>query len=333
MAREEAEAELKRKQEQELLAAQAQGQGSTTQALGTILDWIKRQEEEKKEEQKRKDKIQELQQQIEEMAKGENRKVCQTTGVNLFANLDAIQGEGTGVNLAAKAQAVMIAVTNAKRRQEDDDASEGESVQSHVSLCSVNKKQKITSGLATKFTQRTVFEVQWAHHWMGKEFEVNPVPFNQIKSNHYMLGEANIMLNCTKPEEMQARLRLMSKLGYWQSKYDWHSVRNVYAAILRGIETGREGWDFSMHDYEDMLVPLSTATMQNKGEKGRKVRDTFFCAAYQRGDCMLESPHMGKVGNDGAEKLVHHVCSSCLLKDGWRMGHANGSVGCPRARN
>ena len=97
------------------------------------------------------------------------------------------------------------------------------------------------------------YEVEWAHHWLGKEYDANPISFNQMKIGQNIMGEADIILNCSKPEEMRARLNLMRRMGYWQVKYDWTAARNVYAAILRGIETGRESWNFDIKDYEDML--------------------------------------------------------------------------------
>ena len=75
-------------------------------------------------------------------------------------------------------------------------------------------------------------EVEWAHHWLGKEFEANPVMFNQMKLGHYMSGEAAILLQCDHPLEFRARLGLMQKLGYWAAKHEWPTVRNIYAAIL-----------------------------------------------------------------------------------------------------
>ena len=218
--------------------AKANGDPILGTTMGKVLAWIQKQETEKKQEEEMKERIKGLQTQIEDMTKGENRRVCHQMGVNMFAGLDAIQGEGgAGISLAAKAQTVMLATT--KRRQEDEE-SEGESLHSNMSIGSRTKKQKMVSGLAQKSAQKT-YEVEWAHHWLGKESEANPVPFNQIKLSHYMMGEANLLLVCTKPEEMCARLHLMNKLGYWQLRYDWPSTRNVYAAILRGIETGREG--------------------------------------------------------------------------------------------
>ena len=70
------------------------------------------------------------------------------------------------------------------------------------------------------------------------------------------MGEADIILNCVKPEEMRARLSLMRRIGYWQIKYEWSSIRNVYAAIMRAIETGRENWNFDIKDYEDILTSI-----------------------------------------------------------------------------
>ena len=237
------------------------------------------------------------------------------------------------MNLAAKAHTAMMAVTAEKRKQLEDDASEGESVNSNCSQISKHKKPKYKSGLATRSVHKIQFEVEWAHHWLGKEFEANPVPFNQLKLGHYIMGESNILLGCTKPEEFRGRLKLMKKLGYWQLKFDWQSARNVYAAILRGIETGRETWNFNLRDYEDMLILAAVNNMQVKGDQPKKLRDVYFCAAYQKGECALEAPHLAPIGNDGMEHRVLHVCSSCLLKDGKRLQQPNGAPGCPGSHN
>ena len=127
--------------------------------------------------------------------------------------------------------------------------------------------------------------MEWAHHWLGKEYDANPVAFNHIKLGHYMMGESDIILNCSKPEEIRARLCLMRKMGYWVTKYEWSSVRNVYAAILRAIETGRESWEIDFKEYEDILVtqPRNTARVghSTSGERGQCPRDVYFCGPYQ----------------------------------------------------
>ena len=258
-----------------------------------VLEWINRQEMEKKKEEDMKAKIGRLQSQVEEMAKDENRRVCQQTGVNMFAKLDALQGEGAGVSLAAKAQTAMLAANTAKRKLDEDKVSEGESLNSTTSHSSKNRKLKAKkSGLAVKSVHKILFEVEWAHHWLGKEFEANPVPFNQLKLSHYLMGEANILLVCTKPEEMRARLKLMTKMGYWQLKYDWPSARNVYAAILRGIETGRKCWEFDIREYEDMLVPSPSS--QSRGKNPRKLGTLIFVLPTKGETVVRKPPTWGK---------------------------------------
>ena len=169
-----------------------------------MAEWIQKLEAEKKKEDDTRQKIKELQAQIERMSKGDNRTTCYATNVNLFANLNLLQGEGVaGVDLAAKAQAAMTAATAEKRHHEVDEGYEGESEFSHS-----GKKQKF-SGLVNRVTHKIKMEVEWAHHWLGKEFEVNPLPFNQIKLGQYMMGEAEILIRCNKPEEIKACLCLM----------------------------------------------------------------------------------------------------------------------------
>ena len=130
----------------------------------------------------------------------------------------------------------------------------------------------------------------------------------------------------------------MSKIGYWSAKYDWQSARSIYATILRGIETGRETWSFDPRDYaEDMLnVPAHKVHAGKDRERDHEVKrphDVFFCAMFQKGECNLDAPHVANVGIDGIERMVHHVCSACLLKDGKKLYHPNGGTGCPHARN
>ena len=100
------------------------------ETMKKVREWIDRQDKQQKEEESQ-EKIKALQSQIEEMNRPENRKQCQVTGVDMFTGLDALQIEGArGMDLAAKAQAAMIAVVATKRKCDDGEQSEGESIQS-----------------------------------------------------------------------------------------------------------------------------------------------------------------------------------------------------------
>ena len=141
------------------------------------------------------------------------------------------------------------------------------------------------------------------------------------------MGEADIILNCSKPEEIRSRLRLMHRIGYWQTKYEWGLVRNIYAAIMRGIETGREDWSFDLKGYEDMLT-INTLQQSAKDERPKRPRDIFYCGPYQCGDCQQDSPHLAKIANESLERFVYHVCSTCLAKEGKKLNHQSNSPGC-----
>ena len=149
------------------------------------------------------------------------------------------------------------------------------------------------------------------------------------------MGEADILLHCDRTKEFRARLGLMKKLGYWAAEFDWPSVRSIYAAILRGIETGREDWGFDPREYASDMLTANVSVKQVTGGKDKEVcrpRDFFFCGPFQKGECNLDAPHIASIGVEGGERMVHHVCSSCLLKDGKKLYHRNGGQGCPRAR-
>ena len=161
-----------------------------------VLDWIDNQEKMKKEEEAQKDRIRGLQEQITQMTKTDNQKLCPISGVNMFGGLEAIQGTGNDVDLVAKAQNAMMAAAAAKRKREEGEGSEGESVNS---ILSKKKKINLRLRLALVAAHKVKVEVEWAHHWL----EANPVSFNQIKLGHYMAGESEILLHCDRPEEFR----------------------------------------------------------------------------------------------------------------------------------
>ena len=210
--RKEHEEEEKRKQEQTDMEKSKRELAESNPMMKKVLDWIDNQEKMKKEEEAQKDRIKGLQEQIAQMTKTDNQKLCPILGVNMFGGLEAIQGTGNEVDLVAKAQNAMMAAATAKRKREEGEDSEGESVNS---ILSKKKNINLRSGLAPVAAHKVKMEVEWAHHWLGKEFEANPVSFNQIKLGHYMAGESEILLHCNRPEEFRARLKLMSKIGYW----------------------------------------------------------------------------------------------------------------------
>ena len=93
--------------------------------------------------------------------------------------------------------------------------------------------------------------------------------------------------------------------------------------ILRGIETACETWNFDPREYASDMLTANNNVKQNVGrrEEQRRPRDVFYCATFQRGECNLDAPHMAKIREGGQERMVHHVCSSCLIKEGKKLYH------------
>ena len=293
--------------------------------LEKLMQWMEESKAKQEAEEQRKQQVTQMQQQLAAMAQGQNTTSCTASGVNIYANLDTIQDPGSA-NLAAKAQMATAAALTSKRTMEDmDPDSEGEL---NPFLA---RPKKLQSGLNVRVAHKVKVEIEWAHHNMGREFEANPVPFNQLKLGQYMLGEAEILLSCKNGAEINSRLMLMRKIGYWQYKYDWPTARNIYAAVLRCIETGKVTWEsLDIREFEDMLVSVRGHADNQTQRTQRRNRDAFYCAAYQKGDCTQDSPHLARVGADGPERSVIHVCSTCLIKDGKKLNHPAGAPNCPR---
>ena len=82
-----------------------------------------------------------------------------------------------------------------------------------------------------------------------------------------------------------------------------------------------------------ILPGVNPSTGQGKAVATHRPRDVYFCASFQRGECNRDEPHTDQIGADGVERTLHHICSSCLLKDGKKLGHPNGAPACLCRRN
>lgn len=246
-----------------------------------------------------------------------NTFVCPQSGVNKLKNLELIDNPDT-LDLTKKTQKA-IAAAMSNLREEDTD---GECF----------KKRKLQSGLELKSSHKVRTEVEWAQHNLGREFEANPISIGQMKFEHYVLGEINIIAECRNVVEVEKRVSMLAKITYWRLKYDWPLARNIYVAALRDVEVGRRSWeDFDVLSYKEMLEGnrISGGGPREDQQK-RRYRDTWFCAAYQKNECKQDPPHMARVGQE--DRLVQHICSSCWLKEGKKLNHPNGGGGCPRAK-
>ncbi|CAC5412970.1 unnamed protein product [Mytilus coruscus] len=63
-------------------------------------------------------------------------------------------------------------------------------------------------------------------------------------SKSISLGELEIISNfCKNKSEKEGRLRLLQKVSYFSSVYQWSAILDFYAAWLRQIEIGKKTWN------------------------------------------------------------------------------------------
>ncbi len=157
------------------------------------------------------------------------------------------------------------------------------------------RSKKIRSGMNAKAGSRVQSPKIWPHIDLDFQYVATPVKFAELSLEQLVAGEAKTTLNCTVSDEVQGQLRLLAKVCYWQLlTKDWPKVRSLYAAVMRGVETGEMMWDGSWERYEYMSLS-SKASVPGADDK-RKKGDNLFCKAYQKDDCSLQPPHKSWIG-------------------------------------
>mgnify|MGYP001547186676 CR=1 FL=1 len=228
------------------------------------------------------------------------------------------------------------------------------------------KKHTISSksGLRAKASNRVRFPQIWAHTALQLEFISSELEFASLNFPELVAGELEI---CTSPgtnrEEQAGRLRVLKRLAYLKSSQVTNdTIKDIYAAIFRRIELGLANWSSDFSDIvNNMMVSRANRaranTKQGTGSNsssqqkwanrkqqtwsqkesqmsGRETQpqssglSVFFCKDYQRNRCSQpESEHRAHVR--GQEVQVLHICASCYLKDRVLNYHPESSSICP----
>ena len=108
-------------------------------------------------------------------------------------------------------------------------------------------------------------------------------------------------------------------------------------AVVRAIEEGESCWSSNFQLLEVLVMrdkprvvhksskPVFEANTESK--EGKKV---LFCKKYQLDECQTElknNAHWGTLG--GKSHLLHHVCTTCLLKHKKSEHHCEKTSKCP----
>ena len=265
-----------------------------------------------------------LSHEMHRMAAGNGILASPTTGVSRMGPLTGLASLGFNPNNSTQ-QANRLTKDLASFQQQDNTP-----LGEFFNLLS--KSKKIESGLTQKAHSVLVKQVRFPHHFTETNFRVPPKTWGDCEFYHYVSGEAELIRLTLDPIEKEGRLRLMTIMGSWVNRSrDWKIVRGVYSSILRAIELGQFTWGEDFRRFEFLLLDTESEKPDKLGAKQRKADPVFYCYAYQKGDCRKTTPHMGRVR--GEEKLVHHVCASCLTKRREQVKHPDTDPQCPCRAN
>ena len=134
----------------------------------------------------------------------------------------------------------------------------------------------------------------------------------------------------TKEPEKSGRLKLLKKIMYNSSCYEFVTLKSFYAACLREIEVGNKTWEDDFSTMEMVIlqkhVPKTKSGTQfgkkpfkfdKKSENPADGSDTkekvWFCSYFQRNKCLHKGNHMKVV--KGVHHYCQHICATCWQKD------------------
>ena len=180
-----------------------------------------------------------------------------------------------------------------------------------------------------------MIELTYPHFTLSQtgSFVSSDITFNQLKYEQFMAGEVSTIKRAKSKTEKEGRIRPLEKIMHWKLRHSvsWLQLRNVYAVILRDIENRMITWEGDFTAYQHLLtdrISFSASSNVNKNSKETKNTMVWFCKNYQKPEgCSKDSPHVARINNK--ERIVHHFCARCWLKEKVKKFYPESSMECP----
>ena len=158
------------------------------------------------------------------------------------------------------------------------------------------------------------------------------VTFNQLTYDQFLAGEFSTINRTDSHREKEGRIRLLERITHWKLRQGvaWSQLRSTYVVILRDIENRIISWsaDFNQYYHHVIERPILMSSNTRIGKDKDQKPIIRFCKNYQIVDgCAKESPHVARIDNH--DKIVHHVCARCWLKERTKRAHPETSPDCP----
>ena len=103
------------------------------------------------------------------------------------------------------------------------------------------------------------------------EFVSENVTFEKLDLNLFVCGELEIISDSRiKESEKSGRLRLLKKIMYNSSSYEFATLKSFYAACSREIEVGNKTWENDFSTIEMVILQKHIPKSKSAGQGGRK---------------------------------------------------------------
>ena len=188
---------------------------------------------------------------------------------------------------------------------------------------------------------KQVETVVFPHQDLGFRYSSEkPRTFMELTFELLVAGEVHI---CTDPEldkeQRTGRLRLLEDIIYCYQFYQWDACKKFHYEVLQHIQKGFMCWEEigKGEVYSNIKQVMLTPFIRNRSpnrEKGDRMsaretqNEVVYCGLYQKGTCSETDTHSGDYfGKTGV--MLHHICATCLKKEGKKIGHPGNSAECP----
>ena len=226
-------------------------------------------------------------------------------------------------------------VSDSDSSSSSESDSDSDSASSSTENCKSKKSKAKKSGIVSKPTDKVKNPQSFPHNYLQFEYVNKDLKFKQLNFKQLVAGELEIISHfCKNEAENEGRLKLLQKISYYASVYQWSSILDFYAAWLRQIEIGKKSWKDDPQVLESAILsgnflPSDFRVSSKTSVKSQNSKpNIWFCYKFQRNKCEEKmSPHSATIR--GAVKTVHHICATCLQKDGTQKDHPECSDKCP----
>ena len=178
------------------------------------------------------------------------------------------------------------------------------------------------------------------HTHLKHEYAASIVKYRDLTLRLFVAGELEIIALTVDMVEKLGRQNFLQKMMYHAGKYEWDCLLDLYAAVIKSIESGEKSWDDNFQDIEHMILSLrpvsrvghdkskvwASSAQKSTGTTSRSHR-VMFCAPFQSGDCKEGEVHQASVY--GKKYTVRHICAKCWMNDKEMRSHNEASACCP----